>query len=143
MFEDRGEALIASFGDLATHAENALIDSAAGDNLAMAEGIRLRLAGLRSELAGPDPTPLIRVLAERAALCWCAVNEFERRYLSLDEITSRQAEWLDRRINSAHRRFLSAMKVLATVRKLAIPALQLNIAKKQINMLGVVTQVDE
>jgi hypothetical protein len=29
---------------------------------------------LRRELEGPDPTPIQRLLAERAALCWYTVN---------------------------------------------------------------------
>ena len=37
-------------------------------------------------------------------------------------------------IDRAHRRYLSAIKTLATVRKLALPVLQVNIAKKQVNV---------
>jgi hypothetical protein len=35
-----------------------------------------------------------------------------------------------------HARFLSAVRTLAQVRKLAVPALQVNIAKNQVNVAG-------
>jgi hypothetical protein len=41
-----------------------------------------------------------------------------------------------RKIDRAHARLLSAVRTLAQVRKLAVPALQLNIAKKQVNVAG-------
>ncbi len=39
-------------------------------------------------------------------------------------------------MDRAHNRYLSAIKTLATVRKLALPILQVNIAKKQVNVAG-------
>jgi hypothetical protein len=35
-----------------------------------------------------------------------------------------------------NRRYLAALKTLATVRRLAVPALQVNIAKKQVNCVS-------
>jgi hypothetical protein len=46
----------------------------------------------------------------------------------------RQANCYQRRIDAAHARFLSAVKTLATIRKLALPALQVNIGKNQVNL---------
>jgi len=40
-------------------------------------------------------------------------------------------------MDHAHRRYLSALKTLALVRKLAVPVLQVNIARKQVNVAGV------
>jgi hypothetical protein len=39
-------------------------------------------------------------------------------------------QWLDR----AHGRYLTAVKMLALVRKLAIPPVQVNVAEKQVNV---------
>jgi hypothetical protein len=39
-------------------------------------------------------------------------------------------------IDRAHKRYLSAIKALAVVRRLALPVLQVNIAKKQVNVAG-------
>ena len=42
--------------------------------------------------------------------------------------------YYQRRMNHSHKRYLSAIKKLALVRKLAVPVLQVDIAKKQINV---------
>ncbi len=41
------------------------------------------------------------------------------------------------RIERAQRRYLAAIKALAQVRKLGVPAVQVNIGDKQINVAGV------
>ena len=48
----------------------------------------------------------------------------------------KQAEYHERSRDRANKRYLSSIKVLALVRKLAVPVLQVNIAKKQINVAG-------
>jgi hypothetical protein len=39
-------------------------------------------------------------------------------------------------MDRAHRRFLSAVKTLAAVRRLARPAVQINVARQQVNQLN-------
>jgi hypothetical protein len=41
-----------------------------------------------------------------------------------------------RSMSSAQNRYLAAIKMLALVRKLAVPVLQVNIARKQVNVAG-------
>jgi hypothetical protein len=53
-----------------------------------------------------------------------------------NDVTFKQGEFRQRRIDFAHRRFLSAVKALALVRKLAVSALQVNVAKKQVNVVA-------
>jgi hypothetical protein len=55
-------------------------------------------------------------------------------YAQLKEYTLRQGEFQLRQIESAHKRFLSAVATLARVRKLALPALQVNIGTNQVNV---------
>ena len=92
------------------------------------------IESVRAELAGPDPTPMERLLAERAALCWMLVNWHESSVLNCDRMSIAQANHHQLRIGRAHSRFLSAVRTLAQVRKLALPALQLNIARNQVNV---------
>src|SRR5437899_2186525 len=82
-----------------------------------------------AELAGPNPTPLERLLAERATNCWLQVYRYELAFEQARDLTIRQAEFHQRKIDGAHRRYLSALKTLATVRKLGLPAVQINVAK--------------
>jgi hypothetical protein len=49
--------------------------------------------------------------------------------------TIAQAEYYQRRIDKAHKRHLSAVKALAQLRKMG-PAIQINVAEKQINTTG-------
>ena len=43
-------------------------------------------------------------------------------------------EFHQRRIDHAHKRYLSALRTLDQVRKLALPVLQVNIARRQVNV---------
>jgi hypothetical protein len=77
---------------------------------------------------------LERLLAERAAVCWLQVNRYEEQFEEARDLTLRQAEFQMRMIDAAQRRYLSALKTLATVRKLGLPAVQINVAKNQVNL---------
>jgi len=107
MFDEAASRFVEAFGNMATHVENSLISGAGGKDLTVKEGLSRKLAGIRKDLAGPDPTPIERLLAERAALCWLTVYEYERRYADAGSIPIVQADYHQRRIDGAHRRFLS------------------------------------
>lgn len=132
---DTGE-LVESLGDLALLVEATLIGNVAGNNLAVKEGLGRKMAKIRGELAGPDAPPLERLLADRVALCWLSLHDGEVRFAQSKDLTINLADYWQRRINSAHKRYLTAIKTLATVRKLALPAIQLNIARKQVNVVA-------
>jgi hypothetical protein len=123
-------------GDMARHAENALIRKCAGQSVAVREGIRSKMEALRAELAGASPSPLERVLAERIVACWLHVNHLETAYGNKDSLTLDLGNYYQRCLDRAHKRYLSAIKTLAVVRKLAVPVLQVNIARKQVNVAG-------
>ena len=103
-------------------------------SLARMEAAKATMNRLRTELEGSDPTPMERLLAERAVLCWFAVTFYELVFNESKNFTLRQSEFQLRKIASAHKRFLSAVSTLARVRKLALPALQVNIGTNQINV---------
>src|SRR5262249_50837100 len=62
--------LVGVLGDLAARAREALLDLAAGNDLATKEAVRRHAAALRAELVGGHPSPVVRLLADRAAVCW-------------------------------------------------------------------------
>jgi hypothetical protein len=127
--------LVELAGNLATQVQATLVRQAAGTNLFFKEGMEAKMDRLRTDMAGPDPSPLERLLADRIALCWLSLHDFEVRFAQAKDLTIKQADHWQHRINCAHRRYLSSIKTLATVRKLALPALQVNIAHKQVNIL--------
>jgi len=128
--------LVETAGNMALQVQAALIRKAAGTNLFFKEGLEAKMGQLRTDLAGTDPTPLERLLADRIALCWLSLHNAEARFAQTEGLTWKQTESWQRWIDAAHRRYLSAVKTLATVRKLALPALQVNIARRQVNVLA-------
>ena len=133
---DRGRYYREAYGSSAEWLRQTIIRKAAGKNVVVQEAIAQKLALVRSELEGPNPTPLERLLAERASLCWSLVNWYENSFESAESMGIVQADFHQRKIDRAHARFLSAVRTLAQVRKLALPSLQVNIAKNQVNVGG-------
>jgi len=135
---ERGELTTHYCGSSAEWLRQAIAGKASGGNLLAKEAILKRIDEVRAELEGPDPTPIERLLAERASLCWQIANWYESRFINnAGGMSIGQADYHQRRIDRAHRRFLSAVETLARVRKLAVPILQVNVAKnQQINTVG-------
>lgn len=140
---ERPEGVALLHGDLAVQAEQSLVKVMGGKNLAYREAITRKLEMLRAELLGENPTPVERLLVERAVACWLQVQEADIRYAQNQGTMSfKQADCHERRIDAANRRYLAALKTLALVRKLAVPVLQVNIAKKQVNVVGAMQPTD-
>jgi hypothetical protein len=130
----RGARLVQQFGSPPHWLIETMVKNTAPKDLAVREAIRLKVDQVRREIEGIAPTPMERLLAERAAACWLQLNLYSTIYEQSKDLTIRQAEFQQRKIDGAHRRFLSAVRTLATVRKLALPNLQINVAQNQINV---------
>ncbi len=121
-------------GDLAAQAEKALVKVMAGENLVVQESLGRAMESMRSELAGPNPTPLERLLVDRVVACWLQVHYADAIYAQgMKDLTLNQGDYYQRRQDRAHRRYLSAIRSLAQVRRLLSPSIQVNIAEQQIN----------
>jgi hypothetical protein len=124
-------------GEPAERVEAAFIGSIGGKDVAFREAVLKKLDWMRAELLGENPTAVERLLVERIAACWLQVQHAELRYAqNLKDMTFPQGDYHQRRMDATNRRFLAAVKALALVRKLAVPALQLNIAKRQVNVVA-------
>jgi hypothetical protein len=123
-------------GDLAKQAQLTLINKFSGQNLLFKESLTRKLDLLREELAGPNVTPLERLLVERIVACWLHLHHLEIAYANKESMSLELGSYYQRSISSAQKRYLAAIKTLALVRKLAVPVLQVNIAKKQVNVAG-------
>ncbi|MBN9520812.1 hypothetical protein J0H58_20215 [bacterium] len=124
-------------GDIARRVADRFLDSCCGKNLASCEAMAAKMAQLRAELCGANPTAVERLLADRAVLCWFQVHQTELIYASKDSMTLTLAQHYQKSIDRAHRRYLSSLKALTEVRKLNV-TVQLNIARKQVNVAGAV-----
>jgi hypothetical protein len=127
------EPIVARIVDLARNVERSIIEKMSGDDVFTQEAIPRNLKAMRKEIAGENPSPLERLLAERITVCWLELQYFQAIYAqNLKNMTIPQSDYHQRRIDKAHRRYLSSIKALAQIRKMG-PAVQINIAEKQIN----------
>jgi hypothetical protein len=129
------------FVDVAQVAEEALIEKMTGEeDLAVKEIMRCQLKAMREEIAGENPSPLERLLAERVVATWLQIQLFETLYASgmSKSTTIAQGSYHQKRLDQTYRRHLSAIRALAQMRKLLKGAAitQINIADKQINTTG-------
>jgi hypothetical protein len=126
-----------SYGDLATVAQNSIVDLLAGKSVLTREGIRKTTASMRAELAGPNASPLERLLVERVVACWLLSYQADLAYAdSLTRASPIDSEHCQRRQDRATRQYLHALRSLAVVRRLLVPTVQVNVAERQVNIAG-------
>lgn len=130
------ELIDATGGNLALQAELSFVNAAAGDDTVFRATLMRKMSLLRAELAGANPTPIERLLVERVVACWLQVQDADVRYAQAKDLSIKWSEYYQRRMNHSHKRYLTALKTLALVRKLTLPVLQVNIAKNQTNIAG-------
>jgi hypothetical protein len=124
--------------DIARQTEFSLIRSFTQEDCLACELAERRLKEMRAELAGPNPTPLETLLVERIALCWFHVHLCELTLAQRHaDMTLTVAEYQQKRMDKAHKRYLASIKTLAQVRKLQLPTVQVNIGAKQVNVANV------
>src|SRR5262245_13436639 len=136
---DRTPGYWEAMGDLAKVAREALIAHASGGkNLLGRETITRKCAALTQELMGVTSSPIERLLVERIVMCWLQLYYAECIYVQSLEgsLTIRQAEFHQQRISKAQARYLAAIRTLAQVRRLGVPAVQINLAEQQGNVAG-------
>ncbi len=122
-------------GNVATAAEDALVDLHAGGSALAREALRKKLRDMRAALAGPTPLPLEQLLVERVVMCWLHSYQADLAYArAVGELPPQVADLYQRRQDRAARQYLKAMRSLADVRRLLIPVLQLNVAENQVNL---------
>jgi len=123
--------------ELSRVTERALVAAVVGENLLFREGLEGGLTEFRNELVGDAPTALERLIVERILCCWIMTNYADLRFVeSSTDRTWTTDEYLQKRQDRAQRRFLQACRSLAQIRKLLRPNVQINVAEKQINMMG-------
>ena len=127
--------LLDAYGNLAAAAEDALVGLYADRSVVTREALKRTLAEMRVELAGPQPSPLEKLLVERVVACWLQSYHADHAYArALKELPSKEVDLYQRRQDRAARQYLKAIRSLADVRRLIIPPMQLNLAENQVNI---------
>jgi hypothetical protein len=133
---ESGSEVVREASELARTGQQALIKTAAGSDTLAEEALSIRLDMMRSEIAGPDSSPLEVLLAEKIVSVWMLTELLELLlYAQLTDLPKSQRMshsflkfylgWQEQ----AHRRLLSTIRELAKVRRLqgGFPSSQTNI----------------
>ena len=107
-------------GELSVRVVDAILDRIAGKDLRQREAIRKKAEQYQRSLADNLASPIETMLAERCAvLCLAAYEADIFMYEHMSELSTKRAEFHERRRDRASRRLLSALKALAFVREKA------------------------
>lgn len=87
---------------------------------------------MRRQLEGDEPSAIERLLVDRIVACHAVLHVAE---MSLNEVDGWKHDSLQKQVDRMHKRYLSAVKALAQIRKLNLPAIQVNIAERQVNIV--------
>jgi hypothetical protein len=120
-------------GDLSAIAEKSWVKLAVGDSPLFVASLQLTLARLKSDLGGAKPTPLERLLIEDISVAWLQLHYEDivcaQQY---GEVSRERGEYIQRRQERAHRRYISALRALAQLRRIPVPLVQINVAQNQV-----------
>ena len=133
-FLDAAPTLWQEIGNMALQAERALVNAAAGEDLLVKKSLERTMAEMRTERSESNPTLLEKLLVDRVVACWLQVHYADTVYAqNMKTLGIAWGEYQQRRQDRAHRRYLSAIRTLAQVRRLLFPTIQVNISENQIN----------
>ena len=126
---DRHPQAARELGDLGRSVLWTMLERDTGDSLVAFEAQRRFALELEQEIAGPSPTPLERLLAQEIVLCRFHLNSMQLASARLGSYDLAQGEFCERQIGRAQKRYLAAVKTLTQVRRLGLPAVQVNVAE--------------
>lgn len=131
--ENEGATFQDMLGSPQRWAEDAAIKKWAHGGRLIQVAAPVKSDALYLKLAGLDATPLERLLADRVVFCWFTLYALEWQVASPPEDgrTFRDAEYLDRCVSHADRRFLSAVKTLAVLKRVAADGVNLTLSRTE------------
>ncbi len=128
--------LWSELGNLAMQARRSWVELAGGNNELTREALWRHLSDLTLRLSGPSPSMLENLVIGRVVTCWLQVHYWDWLAAQSNGSALRQREYVQRSQDRAQRRYLSAIRSLATVRRLQLPnAVQVNIGGQHVNVL--------
>ncbi len=124
-------------GDIMATAADKLIGGM-GSTYSIEASLKAGWHELPKRLARPNDGPLESLLVKQLVLCWLQLGYIEYQYNSLltqGNTAINSANFWEQRLSAAQRRYLRAIEALARVRRLNLPAVQVNIGAKQVNQV--------
>lgn len=132
-------ALVAAVFNTASDLEEALIHRAGGQGVLVHESMRAELERMRISLRLPEDGALEELLISQIVLCWISLMTAERLRTERwsGGISNEAADFWDRHVARLRSDYLRAIRSLASVRRILVPVIQVNIAAEQMNELRV------
>ncbi|MCE5237180.1 hypothetical protein LLH23_01645 [bacterium] len=124
-------------GDLSELAGRSVVETVSAYP-ATKESVLAGREAIRRDL-GYESSPLLeRMLVDHLVLCWMRLQLTEYRYSEFLKAggSFQEAEYWEKRLSANQRRYLRAVETLARIRRLALPAIQVNIGGQQVNVAG-------
>jgi hypothetical protein len=120
----RNPAAVALWGDVGRRVLQKWVRRYAGPCLTTQRAMLAFAADLRDRLAGPNPDPLVQLVAERVVVAWVVASYAEVRYERVIDNLLRlpqQHKLFLAEIGLANRHLLNACRTLAKVKKAMLP----------------------
>jgi len=122
---DEHPDLVTHLGNLVQAAQNAILQWATGSCLATRELYTRAAADLRERLTATAHSELEKLLVDRIVICWLEVYTADIRFADhtkLDAEGTPVVQAVQKILDRAHRRYLTAIRCLATVQRLVRPS---------------------
>jgi len=126
-------------GDMVEQAARSLIATVGRQSYAVRQSMTAGWEQLPRDLARPGYGELERLLVQQVAISWLYLSFVEYNYsavLTDTTLTITRGDYWERRMGAAQQRYLRAVENLARVRRLQLPAVQVNIAEQQVNQVN-------
>jgi hypothetical protein len=97
------------------------------------------LRQVERDIAGPNPNAVEAVLARTAAFNWFMLRLLEAQYVTATtdkRLSFAASVYYQRLIDRAHRRLLTTLRTLSSVRRRTVPAVQINVGHNQLNQVS-------
>ncbi len=117
------QSLVDKYGDMAHQVERALLKNKLPDQEGSQILVAEKLRRMRIELGWHEASAIERILIDRVTLTWLALHFEESTDANARSVPLVLSKHHQFRIDRAQRRHLAAVKMLATVRKMALPLL--------------------
>jgi hypothetical protein len=118
--------------------QDLIIKNLMGDYVVAETAIREQLLYIRDEMGYHDAPIMEKLLIEQIVTCWLRVQHCESiiAFMMGKDKSATVLNFWENRLSMCQRRYLAACETLAKIRKLKIPAMQVNIGDKQVNVSG-------
>lgn len=130
-------------GDLMLQAQRTALQAvnAGKSKTLMIESTEEGMQIIRRQLDYATAPMLEKLLIEQIVTAWLRLGICEMQYSSrmAGELTLAQGDYWNRALDAAQRRYLRAIESLARVRRLKLPALQVNVAQPGAKQLNIAT----